>query len=144
MQLFEAMVEYKCDWERVIKSAVECDQQPPEPLPHPDDIIVDLPNARAVVCGPSTKEEKERWDRALEYVDEMQIEVSYIAAYHRRSRNEEKKARALENWKFHQKLFDRINDNLPKRYRRTLKDRCWERDASRPGSERKRIWPGEA
>ncbi len=38
----------------------------PEPIPHPDDIIVDLLIGRATINGPTTKEDKAEWDRLLD------------------------------------------------------------------------------
>ena len=90
-----------------------------------------------------TKEDKVAWDRLLEYRDELQSEVSMFAEAYRRSRNSQKKERALDMWKFEQKLYDKMNDNLPKRYRKQLTDRSWKEGASRPGSQKKRTWPGD-
>lgn len=143
MDLFETMVEYKVDGEKVIADAKARNLLPPEMIPHPEDIIIDLKNSTASVCGPWTKEEKETWDRQLECLGELQEDVSRHAQKFRKARNPEKKAKLLDLWKFYQKLFDRINDNLPKRYRRSLIDRNWEPDATRAGSLQKVKWPGE-
>lgn len=139
----ETMIGYKCDWEKAIERAAELGQPEPQPIPHPDDVVVDFINGHATVCGPMTKEDKVAWDRLLECRDEVQTDVSHWAADYRKRRSAETKARALDMWKFHQKLYDKLNDNLPKRYRTTLNDRCWEKGASRPGEQRKRRWPGD-
>ena len=143
IKLFEAMVEYKVDAEREIERTVKLGQAPPEMLPHPDDIIIDLANASATMCGPKTKEEKVLWDRLLESLEELQRDISIHAASHRKSRSAERKDEALKNWVSYQRSFDEINDNLPKRYRRILKDRQRGSGASYPGSQRTQVWPGE-
>ncbi len=139
---FQAMMEYKYDWEKVIEQARELGEPEPQPIPHPDDVIIDFEWANATICGPKTKEEKATWDTLLEYRDEIQIEVSMLAANCRKKEGTDSHAAALDAWKFHQKLYDRMNDNLPKRYRKHLADRCRLDGASRPGEQRKRIWPG--
>lgn len=140
---FKAMIEYKTEWEHNIELARLHGQAVPEPLPHPDDIIVDLHVGAATIHGPSTNEEKAEWDRMLEYRDDLQAMVSETAIRYRKARNLERKDRLLEIWQFEQKLYDKLNDNLPKRYRKSLEDRSLEKGASRPGSEKKRHWPGE-
>lgn len=139
----EAMIEYKCDWEKAIERARELGQADPHPIPHPDDIIIDFVNGTATVCGPMTKEDKAAWDKMFEYLDELQSDVTYWESAYRKARSADKKARFGELWKLHQKLFDKVNDNLPKRYRRNLSNRCWEKGASRPGEQSKERWPGE-
>ncbi len=125
------------------EQARELGHPEPQPIPHPDDVFIDFVKGGASVCGPLTKEAKAEWDKLLEHLDHMQIEISDYAAMFRKSRTEKKRAFALDMWKFEQKLFDSVNDNLPKRYRKSLKDRCWEKDASRPGQQCKRLWPDE-
>lgn len=140
----ETMINYKCDWERAIERARELGQPEPQPIPHPDDIIINFKTGDAVVCGPMTKEDKVQWDKLLEHVDNLQEEISMFASEYAKARKPENKARMLDMWKFEQNLFDRLNDNLPKRYQRQLRDRCWKEGASRPGRQRKAKWPDGA
>lgn len=143
LSYLETAINYKCNWEEAIERAHELGRPEPQPIPHPDDVFIDFLTGDARVCGPLTKEDKAAWDRLLEYRDELQQEVTMFAECYRKSRNPQKKARALEMWKLEQKLFDKMNDNLPKRYRKELAHRCWLEGASRPGQQRTRIWPGE-
>jgi hypothetical protein len=115
----------------------------PQPVPHPDDIILDFVKGEAKVCGPMTIQDKVEWDRLLQRRDDLQAGVSMFAQRHESAGNDEEKADALERWKAQQKLYDRMNDNLPLRYRKDLDDRSWEDDASRPGQQRKQKWPGD-
>lgn len=59
----QTAMSYKIDWER------ELDRRKrhniiglPEPLPHPDHVLIDLHAGTARVVGPSTREEKAAWD----------------------------------------------------------------------------------
>jgi hypothetical protein len=143
LEHLETMINYKVDWERAIERARELGLPEPQPIPHPDDVIIDFRSGQAKVCGPMTKEDKPKWDRLVEYRDELQTEVSYFAADYRKTRRPDRKARALEMWILEQKFYDKINDNLPTRYRKDLADRCWQHGASRAGQQRKAKWPGE-
>ncbi len=138
----QTLMEYKCNWERAIEEANARGVPPPDPVPHPDDIIIDFVTPGAWVCGPMTKEDKVDWDRMLQYRDDLQLTVSEMASAYSRARNPQKKAIWLEQWKRDQRFYDEMNDGLPKRYRAHLKDRCWMEGASRPGSH-KSGWPGE-
>jgi hypothetical protein len=57
-------IEYKIGWEEELawcaKNGVT---DLPEPLPHPDHVIIDLHAGTAVIIGPVTKEEKAKLDR---------------------------------------------------------------------------------
>jgi hypothetical protein len=90
-----------------------------------------------------TKEDKADWDRMLVHRDELQLSISETASAYARARNPKRKEEWLDQWKREQRFYDRLNDNLPKRYRKDLEDRCWYPDASMPGSQRKQTWPGE-
>lgn len=143
LEHLETMITYKCEWERAIERARELGQPEPHPIPHPDDVIIDFIAGDARVCGPMTKEDKPQWDRLLECRDELQREVSHFAEAYRKRRRADRKAEALDMWMFEQKLYDRMNDNLPRRYRKDLTDRCWQQGASRSGQQRKTRWPGD-
>lgn len=140
---FRSALDYKCNWEEAIERARELRQPEPQPIPHPDDIYLDFVNCTATVCGPLTKEQKADWDKALGFLDAVQEQISSSAASYKSARTPKKKADSLHWWKLQQKLFDRHNDSLPKRYRKLLKDRCWEDGASMPGEQSRHYWPNE-
>ncbi|MEO6298263.1 MAG: DUF5681 domain-containing protein [Paracoccaceae bacterium] len=62
----QTAMQYKVDWERELdrRKRLNIIGQP-EPLPHPDHILIDLQAGTARVFGPSTKEEKALWDMDL-------------------------------------------------------------------------------
>jgi hypothetical protein len=138
-----ALMSYKSDWEARIDQARELGQVVPRPVPHPDDIIIDFDRGEATICGPKTKEEKAEWDRLLDYRDTLQRLISDMAERFEKVGPGESKDLYLQAWKDTQLQYDRTNDNLPSRYRRDLNDRCWEDDASRPGSQKTVTWSGE-
>lgn len=60
--LFEAAVEYKLDWQKEIERCRRLGIEPPEPLPHPDDVDIDPRTGAVCIRGPMTEKEKLDWD----------------------------------------------------------------------------------
>ena len=54
---------------------------------------------------------------------QAQIEVNHCAQKYRRARNDNTKARLLEEWHWQQAMFDVINDTVAARYRTKLENR---------------------
>ncbi len=139
----ETVIEYKVDWERAIEHAQRNGLPEPTPLPHPDDLIVDLKTGAVHTCGPKTKEEKAVWDKQIGRREEAQQIISELAAASRRTRSKRMREFNHQERIYEQRMFDIINDNLPMRYRRQLENRLWDAGATRPGSCKKRQWPDE-
>jgi hypothetical protein len=59
----ETAINYKVEWERELERRRAHNIVAPEPIPHPDDIIIDMRTGLVRVKGPMTKEEKEVWDQ---------------------------------------------------------------------------------
>lgn len=133
LELFGNAVEYKKSWSDEIERCEKHGLPVPEPLPHPDDIILDPGNGGVRISGPQTKEQKQRLDEALERRTEAQEEVSYFAEKHKKSRSQRTKARYLEDWHWEQRMFDILNDIVPERYKAKLENRSYREGASREG-----------
>lgn len=119
----EALTDYKVQWNREIERCKKLGLPDPEPLPHPDDVIIDYRAGTFRIAGPITKEEKARWDKLLERRADSQEEVNYY-----REKIAEEPDRA-DFWKeqlmFEQRIFDIINDKLPERYQVKLQGRVY-------------------
>ena len=126
----ETAIQYKRDWEEAIQAVRQRGLPEPTPLPHPDDVIVDLTKGEIVYAGPRTTEEKREWDRIVSRRDEAQRLISEAAAAYRKSRSARTRERWLDEWHFEQRIFDAINDQLPTRYRTVLADRSYAEGAS--------------
>ena len=66
--------------------------------------------------------------------EEAQEEVTYWADKYSRSRSDKMRERYLEEWHWEQRMFDTINDIMPKRYKMRLENRSYREGASRSGS----------
>ena len=133
METFGSAVEYKHKWDQEIERCRKAGLPEPAPLPHPDDIILDVGTGGVNYAGPQTKEQKARFDAAIERRAEAQKEVTYFAEKYRRSRSETIKAQWLEEWHFEQRMHDIINEALPERHRIKLVNRSYAQGASRAG-----------
>lgn len=132
-ELFGTMVEYKHTWDQEIELCRKAGLPEPEPIPHPDDIVLDPNTGDARILGPQTKEQKQRLEEALRRRAEAQDEVNYFADKYRRTRDPERKARWLDEWHFEQRMFDIINDIVGPRYKAKLENRSYAKGASRGG-----------
>ena len=77
----QTAMQYKVDWdEELDRRARLCIIGAPEPLPHPDHVIIDLQIGTARVVGPSTKEEKARWDKHMARKAEFELSIVELKA----------------------------------------------------------------
>lgn len=133
IEMFGTAIDYKREWSERIEYCKTHGLPDPDPIPHPDDIILDPHTGGVKIAGPQTKEQREQLDACIERRSEAQEEVSYFAEKYRRSRSEKMQRIHLDNWHWEQRMFDVINDLLPNRYKTELKDRSYHADASRAG-----------
>lgn len=116
------MIDYKVSWEKELERRARLDLSGPEPLPHPDDIIIDVRSGRANIVGPMTNEEKASWDKALDYLDDLQEDFTEELKMPKGRKN---KAFWRDPAAFTQYLFDRGNKLLPPRYQKKLVGRVF-------------------
>jgi hypothetical protein len=73
----QTAISYKVDWEHELERRKITGETGPEPLPHPDDIVINMQTGLVEVKGPFTKEEKVVWDRWREMKEECDEEISH-------------------------------------------------------------------
>ncbi|WP_114228583.1 MULTISPECIES: DUF5681 domain-containing protein [Sphingomonas] len=135
---FENALEYKQRWENEIQRCQAAGLPDPAPLPHPDDVIINMRTGTVRTEGPMSKEELAHWQKRLDRRAEAQKEVNYFAAHWRRARSPKNKDWWLKEWHFEQRIFDIINDGFPDRYKIKLENRSYKEGASREGDALKR------
>ena len=72
----DVAITYKVEWDQELERAPALGiTDLPDPLPHPDHVVIDMSTGTAYVRGPSTKEEKTLWDaiqgRRQEFEEEL-------------------------------------------------------------------------
>ncbi|MEC9345885.1 MAG: DUF5681 domain-containing protein [Pseudomonadota bacterium] len=71
----ETAIAYKSDWEAELDRRARTGETGPEPIPHPDDIRIDLQTGAVHITGPMTREHKLRRDELVERRDGFRQEV---------------------------------------------------------------------
>jgi len=144
MELFGTYVDYKHQWSEEIKRCQRIGITVPDPLPHPDDIILNPNTGEVHFAGPLTAEHKKKLDTAIERRAEAQEEVDYFAEKYRRARDPARKSRYLEDWHWEQRMFDILNDIVPERCKAQLQNRSYREGASREGKALKELLANRA
>lgn len=130
---FENALEYKQKWTAEMQRRRIQGIEEPDPIPHPDDIIIDMRNGHIRTDGPLDEREKAEWDKRLARREEAQAEVIYFSERYRRARSDKHKEIWLADLHFEQRIFDIINDSMPERYKAKLEKRSYREGASREG-----------
>lgn len=133
LTMMENAFEYKQKWTKELARRERNGLTEPAPIPHPEDIIIDMRSGHVKVEGPLDELEKLAWDQRLARRDDAQDEVSAFAQKYRCARSQKAKTMWLLEWHFEQRIFDIINDSLPPRYKATLENRSYAEGASREG-----------
>jgi hypothetical protein len=129
----ENAFEYKQKWTAELERRRRLGIHEPEPVPHPDDIIIDMRTGQVRTEGPLDEREKRSWDNRIARRTAAQEEVNAFADSYRKARSAKSKEMWLSEWHFEQRIFDIINDSLPERYKAKLENRSFREGASREG-----------
>ena len=63
----------------------------PNPVPHPEDISVDMATGAIVIKGPMTPEDKVSWDHLWDQVDECNREIDALNARGKRANSDDQR-----------------------------------------------------
>lgn len=75
----DTAITYKVEWEKELRRRERLGiTDLPEPLPHPDHIVVDFRTNNVRITGPMSKEEKEEWDMWLGKKAEFEAELAEL------------------------------------------------------------------
>lgn len=129
----ENAFDYKLQWKKELERRRSLGSDLPDPVPHPDDIIIDWQTGHVKIEGPLDDAQKLNWDERLARRAEAQDEVNEFAERHRKARTDKTKLMWRLEWHFEQRIFDIINDSLPARYKAKLENRSFAEGASREG-----------
>lgn len=103
-------IEYKVEWERELQRRTRLGIQAPAPVPHPDDIIIDVQTGSVRVTGPMTKEEKAIWDQALEYRAKAFQEVAKLKAVLKAEPDHPERAEIEADIKYVEDAFKEVDE----------------------------------
>lgn len=74
----ETAITYKVEWDRELERRREFGIAGPEPIPHPDDIEIDMRTGSVRIKGPMTKEEKARIEHWRARKAELEAELAEL------------------------------------------------------------------
>lgn len=60
--MVDTAYKYKCAWEKILEQRAINNIRADDPIPHPDDIIVDMQTGSIHMEGPMDRKEKNKWD----------------------------------------------------------------------------------
>ena len=129
----ENALEYKQRWTAELQHRRAHSLNLPDPVPHPDDIVIDMYTGHVKTEGPLDEREKRSWDERIARRAEAQSEVNVYAERYRKARSKKWKSMWRAEWHFEQRVFDILNDSMPKRYKMKLESRSYAEGASREG-----------
>jgi hypothetical protein len=74
-------IEYKVDWEQELfrRQALGITHLP-DPVPHPDQVVIDFNRCTARIIGPMTKQEKVKWDTVIARKQEYEENIRELRA----------------------------------------------------------------
>ena len=88
-EFLQNAIEYKRDWDRELERRRRLGIQSPDPIPHPDDVIIDMKTGQVKIIGPMTKEDKAEWDRIWDRVEECDRSIRELTEDLKQRRNKQ-------------------------------------------------------
>jgi hypothetical protein len=106
-------IEYKVGWERELARREQLGIIAPDPLPHPDDIVIDMRTGAVRVKGPMTKEEKAEWDWICGRKAEFQAELTELQQMLRDDPDHEHRGLIEDDIAHAKRILEIIRDAIP-------------------------------
>lgn len=66
-EFLQTAINYKVEWDQELERRKRLGIKAPDPIPHPDHVIIDMNTGLVRFTGPMTKEKKTVWDKFGEY-----------------------------------------------------------------------------
>jgi hypothetical protein len=73
-------INYKVEWDEELARRKKFGVEAPLPLPHPDDIIIDMNTGSVRIKGPMTKEDKVKWDQLRDLKATIKLDIEEMTA----------------------------------------------------------------
>lgn len=71
-------IEYKVEWEQELERRERLGIKAPDPIPHPDDIVIDMNTSDVKMRGPITKEQHAAWVQLARRRDASEEEIALL------------------------------------------------------------------
>lgn len=121
LALLKVVIELGGEWKKACEYWDANGIPRPDPVPHPEDFILDT-KGEVRIFGPRTPEQKEAMNTVQGWLADYELAIDYCVENIGTARPRRRKLLTELRLTLERK-FDEINDQLPKRYQRTLKTR---------------------
>ena len=74
----EVAITYKNEWEQELERRRQLGIDAPEPIPHPDDIEIDMRTGQILIKGPMTREEKDGLDKLRKRKADFELQLAEL------------------------------------------------------------------
>jgi hypothetical protein len=109
----QTAIEYKVEWEKELERRKRLGIDAPDPIPHPDHVVIDMQTGGVRITGPMTKEEKVRWDVLRERKAENDLEIAELEKLLRDEPNYPYRDQVLQEIEHAKKIRSVISRVLP-------------------------------
>lgn len=104
---------YKVEWDRELERRQRLGIVAPDPLPHPDHIVINYRTGEVTIKGPMTKEEKARYDMFAKAKVEFQAELDELEQLLRDEPDYQYREQVLADIEHDKKLLDIVRRLIP-------------------------------
>ena len=106
----ETAIEYKTQWEDELERRTALGIVGPDPIPHPDDVIINVKTGEVHITGPVTKQEKVKWDRLRNRKHECLVGICELKELQKEMPNDKFIQSEIE---FEQRIYEMISKAIP-------------------------------
>jgi Family of unknown function (DUF5681) len=111
----QVAIEYKTGWEQELERRKAHNIVAPDPIPHPDDIVINPRTGHVEIKGPMTKEEKQAWDELRERKAKYDQSIVELEALLREQPDFPHRQQVLEDIKQDRRMSALIASAIPDR-----------------------------
>lgn len=115
-QWLRTAIDYKTGWEKILAHRKAHGIVAPDPIPHPDDIVIDHRSGTVKILGPMTREDKQAFDEAQTIHQDLARVIAWSQRRLKRERDPAKRQALLDAIAEDTELRDRLESFLPRRY----------------------------
>lgn len=115
-QWLRTAIDYKASWDKVLAHRRQHGIIAPDPIPHPDDIVIDHRTGTVKILGPMTREDQLLFDEAHDILKDLEGGIAWDTRRLKRERDPAKRQTLIATIASDTNLCDRIRTLLPKRY----------------------------
>ena len=112
-EYLQTMIDYKHSWEEEILRCKLMGITPPEPIPHPDHIKIDLSTGQVRITGPFTREEKEKWDHLVKMKSAAKKTIKVFEQDLQDPKNKKYKKIIENEIAFEKRIIEIISQRIP-------------------------------